>query len=285
MMKTKLTLPAIGGLCLTGFLLLAGCRTSKTLTDGTSGATNLLQTEEVFFHTLRQRAFHYQTLSARVQFELVMPEGKTFSSRANLKIRKNDRMQFSIQPLFGIEAFRIELSPDSVLFVDRLNKRYLSEAFADIKGNTPVDFNFYNLQALFTNQLFLPGETELPENAFSRFRWKQTASGFTLQTQDQTEWQYSFMADREEKLFASEITDLSSQQTLHWDYADFRPVGTQLFPMKISAGWFVEDKSKGALSVNYSRIDPDVAVEINSAAPSGYERVNFSQILKMFEKP
>jgi hypothetical protein len=244
--------------------------------------TTLLKAEEAFFHTLRQHAFQYNTLTARVQFELTLTEGKSFSSRANLKIRKNNRIQLSIQPLFGIEAFRLELSPDSILIIDRFNKRYLSEAIGERKGDTPVNFNFYNLQALFTNQLFLPGETEVPANAGRCFRWIQTeAGGYALQTEDLARLQYVFMADSEERLYSSRIVDPTTHYALHWDYADFRPAGEQLFPMKAKAGWFVDDDAKGALAITYSRLDTDAPVDIQLAIPKGYERVDLSQILKM----
>ncbi|MDR3269504.1 MAG: DUF4292 domain-containing protein [Tannerella sp.] len=280
-MKTELTaLFRTGSCCLLCCILLAGCRTSHA---PATAEANLLEAEEAFFNTLRKQSFQYRTLTARIQFELSMASEKSFSSRANLKIRRNSRIQLSIQPLLGIEAFRVELSPDSILVIDRLNKRYLSEAFGQIKGDAKIDFNFYNLQALFTNQLFLPGEAELPENAFHRFRWKQTETGYALQTEDQTKLQYIFMADRQEKLYASRITDAAAHYALHWEYTDFRPAGEQLFPMKIHAGWFVDDASKGALALNYSRIEIDAPVEINSVIPPGYEPVNFSQILKMLK--
>ncbi|MDR1103314.1 MAG: DUF4292 domain-containing protein [Tannerella sp.] len=281
-MNSRYALPA---LCLSCFFLAAGCRASKLPPAADTEKAGRAETEEMFFHSLREQSFRYGTLSARMQVELTMPAGKTFSSRASLKIRKNEWLQLSLQPLLGIEAFRIDLSPDSIRIVDRLNKRYLAESFSRLKDSFRVEFNFYNLQALFTNQLFLPGETELPENAFTRFRRQPAPDGYTLQTRGASRWQYSFTAGRDRKLYASRMIDTASEHTLYWDYADFRSVGTQLFPMKIQAGWSDGEESKGALSVNYSHIDTDVPVEIKPVIPSGYERVSLSQIRKMFEQP
>ncbi|MDR1336842.1 MAG: DUF4292 domain-containing protein [Tannerella sp.] len=272
-------------LCLSCLFLTTGCRTSKLPPADGTGTASRAETEEMFFHSVREQSFRYETLSARMQVELTMPDGKTFSTRAGLKIRKNEWMQLSLQPLLGIEAFRIDLTPDSIRIVDRLNKRYLAENFSRLGDSLRVAFNFYNLQALFTNQLFLPGETELPENAFTRFRRQPADGGYTLQTQDASRWQYSFTAGRDRKLYASRMIDTASEHALYWDYADFRSVGTQLFPMKIQAGWSDGEKSRGALSVNYSQIDTDVTVEMKPVIPPGYGRVSFSQIRRMFEQP
>ncbi|MDR2139104.1 MAG: DUF4292 domain-containing protein [Tannerella sp.] len=275
----------LSALCLSCFFLTTGCRTSKLLPAADAETARRLETEETFFLSVRKQSFRYETLSARMQVELTMPGGKTFTSRAGLKIRKNDRIQLSLQPLLGIEAFRMDLSPDSIWIVDRLNKRFLAENFSSLRDSSRIEFNFYNLQALFTNQLFLPGETELPENAFTRFRHHPAAHGYTLHTQGAYRWQYTFITGDDRKLYATRISDTASEHALQWDYTDFRSVGAQLFPMKIQAGWTDGEESKVALSMNYSHIETDVPVEIRFALPSDYERVNLSQIRKMFERP
>jgi hypothetical protein len=139
------------------------------------------------------------------------------------------------------------------------------------------------MQALFTNRLFLPDEADVPDRAFKRFRWERTADGYALQTQDDAGLQYLFTVGRDEKLYASEITDAGSQHMLRWNYDAFQPVGRQVFPMKIHAGWRTGEKAGGRFAVNYSRMDTDVPVEVNTTIPAGYERVDFSQIRKMFE--
>lgn len=79
------------------------------------------------------------------------------SSRVDMKMVKDSAFQLSVQPFLGIEIFRIELSRDTIKVVDRMNKRYMIENYSNLQGQTPIEFNFYNLQALFTNHLFIPG--------------------------------------------------------------------------------------------------------------------------------
>ena len=43
-----------------------------------------------------------------------------------------------------------------------MNKRYMIENYSNLQGQTPIEFNFYNLQALFTNHLFIPGSKVFP---------------------------------------------------------------------------------------------------------------------------
>lgn len=251
----------------------------RDITGG--GSSGSLKAEEAFFDALRDQAFQYQTLSARVQFNLVMGSGKELSSRGQLKVEKDNSLQISIQPMLGIEMFRIELTPDSIKLVDRMNKRYLVEGYTALKEKSKIDFNFYNLQALFTNQLFLPGEAALPANAFKRFRWEQTAEGYVLQTKDKMGLQYLFSADQDEKLFAAKITD-NNDYTLQWDYTSFRAVDHQHFPMKMN-GILHAKNTNNSITLNYSRVEVNTPLNMQFTIPSGYERVTLSQIAKLFD--
>ena len=270
-------------LCVLIITMLTGCRSSKEITAGGEALT--LKTERDFYAAFQEQSFQYQTFSARVQFEIVLTSGKATSARAQMKILRNDRLQISVQaPILGIEVFRAELTPDSIKIVDRLNRRFLIESFDEIKGSAAIDFNFYNLQALFTNQLFLPGEINLLENQFNRFRWEQTGTGYLLRTNDRTGLHYAFSADRNEKLSATEIRDESSNYILHCNYADFRSVDRQLFPMNIHFRLYTENNPQGALSLSLSRVEVDAPLEMNFPIPANYRQVSLQEILHSIEQ-
>jgi hypothetical protein len=262
--------------------IFSGCRVSKEISAG--GEAFALKTKNDFYAAFQEKSFQYQTLSARVQFEIVTASGKEMGSRAQLKFLKNNRLQISIQPVLGIEAFRAELTPDSIKIVDRLNRRFLIESFDKIEEVAQIDFNFYNLQALFTHQLFLPGEINLSENLFNRFRWEQTRTGYLLSIEDRSGLQYAFTADSNEKLSATEIRDVPTQYRLNCSYENFRSVDRQFFPMNINLRLFSENKTQGSLSLNFSRVEVDTLLEMNFPIPANYQRVSLQQILYSIEQ-
>ena len=199
-----------------------------------AGHTFEQELETEFFRTLDEQSLRYQTLSAKIQVEFTPASGKEVGSRAQLKLRRDDRLQISVQPLLGIEMFRLEVSRDSVKAIDRMNKRYFAESIADLKARKHLDFTFDNLQALLTNRLFLPGKQAVTPDDRGRFGWERIPAGYRLQTSDATGMQYRFLADNEAKLRTAEITD-ADKHTLMWDYANFRTVEGQLFPMDMLA--------------------------------------------------
>ena len=75
----------------------------------------------------------------------ITQEGKDVTTSGNLRMRYGDVVQLTlVDPLLGIaEIGRLELSPDKVLIIDRVNKRYVDtnyEEFSALKSRN-IDFN------------------------------------------------------------------------------------------------------------------------------------------------
>lgn len=257
-------------------LLLSGCKSIKKVGTVEAGEA---KAHQAFFDSMKEQAFHYTTLSARLNAEIITPE-KELSSRVDLKMVKDSAFQLSIVPLLGIELFRIEFSRDSVKVLDRLNKRYVAEGYEGMKGKLPVDFNFYNLQALFTNRVFLPGEQEISPEKYNRFKLTQDGPKAIATTRDALDLLYTFVADGEEKLLSLHVTDKQEQYNLYWDYKDFRLVGQQPFPMLMDVRVVAKSQQVGKILFSFGRIEPDVPVKLNFAIPEKYKRITFAQAIK-----
>ena len=196
---------------------LSGCKSSKKVAVSERGSE---KTQKEFFTHMQEQAFQFETLTARLNVDLDLP-GNTMSSRVDLKMIKDSAFQLSVVPFLGIEVFRAEISVDSVKILDRMNKRYVAENYANLKGQTPIEFNFYNLQALLTNQLFLPGQKEIKPKQYSRFQLTQEGSAAEIQVKDAIGLLYTFMADGEEKILSTRVTDSSEHYALQWNYLSF----------------------------------------------------------------
>jgi hypothetical protein len=264
----------LGSLCL--LLVGAGCKSTRRLTDARGAG---VKEAETFFLSVQKQAFQYRTLTARTRMELNFPT-REFSSRVDMKMIKDSAFQLSVLPLLGMEAFRIEFSVDSVKVIDRLNRRYLMESYAGLKGRTPVDFNFYNLQALFTNRIFVPGERNIHARQYNRFTLKQEGAATEAQIKDAMKLLYAFKADGEEKLLSTSVATPSKRYTLQWSYADFRQTEEQLFPMLMEAQALDRGVRAGEIKIHFSRIRRDIPVTLDFTVPEKYKRVSFAEIIK-----
>ena len=250
-----LTFLLCGGLLLS---MLTGCKSSKKV--GTVESASVKAHNE-FFQSVEDQSFQFRTLTARLNVDL-------------------DAFQLSVQPFLGIEIFRIELSRDTIKVVDRMNKRYMIENYSNLQGQTPIEFNFYNLQALFTNHLFIPGEQGVSRKHYNRFKLNQEGPVAEIKTKDAMGLFYTFKADGEEKLLSTYVADPSDRYALQWLYEDFRLVDRQPFPMLMDVQVLKNGNPEGGVKIHYSRIQLDEPLKLDFSVPTKYKRITFAQVLK-----
>ncbi|MDR2774198.1 MAG: DUF4292 domain-containing protein [Tannerella sp.] len=260
--------------------LLTAC---KSTTGVVGSGAEIMKSEEIFFASLLDRSFRFHTLSARLKLELNSP-GKEISVRAQLKMICDDRLQLSIQPLLGIEAFRIEVTNDSVKILDRMNKCFITESYEKIKGKSAFDFNFHNLQSLFANNIFIPGESGISPGRLRRFRMSKNKDSAILKIKDESGMMYIFTADGDEKLLSTSILDRSGNNSLIWDYDDFQNVGKQRFPFRMEARLTADDRTQSLVTLTFSTPEINSPLNTDFSIPSGYKQVPFSQIIKLLDK-
>lgn len=273
--NSKQLLSGLTAVCLF-LLLLSGCKSSKKV--GTVEADGAKSQREVL-EAVEEQAFRFRTLSARLNAELDLP-GKQLSSRVDLKMVKDSAFQLSVQPFLGIEVFRLELTTDSIKILDRLNKRYVAENYENLRGQTPIEFNYYNLQALFVNHLFLPGHQAVTPKLYNRFKVEQEGTSASIKAKDAMGLLYTFRSDGEGKLLSAFASDASEQYALRWNYADFRLTEGQAFPNQMDVEVFAKGASAGSIQLHYARIQTNAALNMDFSIPAKYKRITFAQIIK-----
>jgi hypothetical protein len=80
--------------------------------------------------------------------ELKADGKKSTSVGGSLRIRRGEVIQLSLAPLLGIEIGRAEITPDGMLVVDRINKRYVRVSFEELKALSRVDLTYDILRAI-----------------------------------------------------------------------------------------------------------------------------------------
>ena len=85
-------------------------------------------------------------LSSKMQ--LTFPyKGDKMSMGGTMKMKQNERIQLSVQlPVIRTEVVRIDITPEEVLFVDRMNKRFVKATRAEMIPFLPKGSDFEKLQ-------------------------------------------------------------------------------------------------------------------------------------------
>ncbi len=93
------------------------------------------------FTDILNNQFTFKTFSSKLNLNLSSGT-KSLSSKASLKIVKDKAIQLSVQPLFGVEMLRVYADRDSLVLLDRMNKRYVNESLEDVQNIYPVGFDY-----------------------------------------------------------------------------------------------------------------------------------------------
>ncbi|MDR1884024.1 MAG: DUF4292 domain-containing protein [Prevotella sp.] len=260
---------------------VSGCKSKKAIVTG-GGALEQKSHNRIIEDALSSE-IGYRTLTTKGSIEF---RTGSFSQKvpAVFKMIKDSILQASIRiPVLGGEAMRLTVTPDSIVMIDRMKKQYIAERFKNSKAIADFDFNFYNLQSLFTNKLFIPGKQEVTEKDFSKYNITSANDVYMLQTKGKGDLLYNFAVDASGHVASTLVYNEEKQITLQWSYNDFINDNNRMYPtaMQIKA-----DVAKRRVDINiaYDKLETDKDLNIDNAISPKYTKVNFSDLIGTYIK-
>ncbi len=165
--------------CVISIIIVAICSCKTTMIPG-SKRLKPMKVQKLYDNII-SNYLDYKTLS--IKFSSKIEENISFNG--NLRIKSDSIIWISLSSIFGIEVARIMLTPDSLKFIDRLQKKYYTgdykylnkiflsdeafpskvdppqaEAKSDLSDETLVksdniDLDYFTIQSILTNELFI----------------------------------------------------------------------------------------------------------------------------------
>ena len=126
MMNRNRCTGSVALVCMLMLLLLSGCKSSRLATG------------------MAESGY----LSSKVHLTLPQKEGSITVS-GNMRLKSGERMQLSfLMPILRSEVVRLEVTPEELLLVDRMGKRYVRATRKELKGVLPKKATFARLEKL-----------------------------------------------------------------------------------------------------------------------------------------
>lgn len=300
MERNKKHIIKLAALCLP--LLLGACGTKQAVVNNGSAASSTTtgsksdgssrgeQSEAVkkltFVQKVSDNQVYTKNITGNMTFNLQMGD-KDITVPGALRMRKDEviRIQLFI-PILGTEVGRLEFTPTYVLIIDRLHKEYIKADYNQVDFLKKQGVNFYSLQALFWNQLLLPGTQKVSESDLKKFDANLQASGNLVPvTFKQGNMTYAWQADRSTgRINQADVNykTCSTQSTLHIDYSNFKSVGVKMFPASQKLTFTTNATSKKQeLHLNFDMKDvkTDSKWDAQTEVSSKYTKVDPTDIL------
>lgn len=214
---------------------------------------------------------------------------KDITVPGKLSMRKDEviRIQLFI-PILGSEVGRLEFTPSYVLIVDRMHKEYIKADYTQVDFLKKQGISFYTLQALFWNQLILPGEKEVTKSNLKKFDVNLNAAGNEVPVTVKNGYMtYAWNTSRENgRITSADVNYQSSQHgtsRLHVDYSKFKSVGVKMFPATQVMSFMTtatQKKQEMKLILNLNEVKTDSNWSTQTEISKKYKQVSPEEALR-----
>lgn len=158
---------------------------------------------------------------------------KSVGVSGNIKMKRNDVIQLSLQFLGMMEIGRVEMTQDYMLILNRHGKQYMKASYADIPYFKQNGISFYTFQSLFWNELFcLGGNDKAP--AAKMFTEENKNEKIVLSSESKQVALQFLVSVLSGALQQTTIAPANSPTTLQWNYNEWANVNNKTFPSNMT---------------------------------------------------
>ncbi len=129
-------------------------------TDTHSPNEDSLQTASAILKSLDQNKIDFKTFSAKVKVQYEDRNGKQPDFNAFIRLQKDSVLWISISATFlSVEAFRIFITPDTIIILNKLDKTIENHPFSYIESIAHIPLDFSTLQDLIVGNPIYEGDS------------------------------------------------------------------------------------------------------------------------------
>ncbi len=137
-------------------MCLVGCHTQK----GATRSSRKVTPEQQLAQKVIVAQPLFQTAEAKKVRMKVDYAGRSITANGSIAVITDSILVLSVQPLLGIEMLRVEMTPQTMLVVDKMNRRYVQMPYETLAQTIGLPLCFTDLQAVFLNRMFVMGKEQ-----------------------------------------------------------------------------------------------------------------------------
>lgn len=253
-------------------MLLFSCKVKQEAAFSSSTLPALTAQEVLQRSAINQ---NYGELTSKVDITYINGDQKQ-AVGARIRMQQDSVIWVSIAPLLGIELVRAKITPDSLMLVDRINKRYYLGSFERVNEMLKVNLTFQMLQALLTGNALEFHDLERygvrPDERnyvleVSKPGSKNVKREVDLPSIAQQTWIESEHFSVVRNLFS----DASRDMQMEANYGDLRSLGPVHFPE--SMAFDITGKQPMHVDIKWSKPTIAIGQDYPFSVPENYEPI------------
>ena len=234
---------------------------------------------EYLYSRMLENQISFDYLNAK--FSIAYQKGKKKTDlRGQLRIRKDSIIWVSLSPAMGIEAARIALSDDSVKFINRLNKTYLTGEYKMLDSLLRTSIDYSIVESMIIGN-------DLTQYDVDKFKSSIDGGLYRITIQKRTKIrkymrkgeidtkvlvQNIWLDPENFKIRKIEIKELGEDnKKLQVFYNKYQAVESQLFPSEVRIEIIAENKI--TIDINYGKTELNEPLKFPFRISKKYERL------------
>ena len=266
-------------------LIISSCGSKKKAVVDNQPKTITTTSDKDFMEKVTSNSQTAKFITSKVKFTVEVGT-QDIALTGNLRMKRDDVIRMQLMAFGFVEAARLEFTKDYVLIMDRINKQYLKAPYKQIDFLRNSGINFYTLQALFWNELFMPNRSTLSDEDLKKYTTNLGGEDVVISLED-GKLAYSWLAS--EKTGLIKMANIlykdrfNGNTQLNWDYLSFTRLesNNKQFPDKMNATLTTPKKDiKLGITLNY--INHETEWETRTSVSNKYREVTVDEILRRF---
>jgi len=286
---------SIFGLICVVLLGFSSCKTTRVATT-TTAVVKPMGTNKLI-RNIENNAFDYKHLSIK-RITCQFDNGKTKTSFKASILAEKDKQIIVMLSKLNIPVGRLFLTPDSVKFINYLEKNYFLDDYSYLSSMLDMDLDFETVHAIISNNVFELGD-EKRDKEIRDYEAKIDSGMYVLESvkklkarketqkmsgrrqarkaqkiiPDSPVRQTIYVDPVTYKLRKIKMVDATNSRNLNIDFSDFVPVGKQIYPGEMSFN-FVSPESSMQLRIKFAGFSTEAEKDIHFKVPEKYTRIN-----------
>ncbi len=287
MMNKKVSIVAILALP----ILMGACGSSKKILKET-GLNTSVELNNVTENNTPEATVNYvqkvcanastaKNIVSKIDFNL-KTGSKDITVDGKISMRRDEVIRIQLSPMGLVEVGRMEFTPDDVLIMDRIHKQYVKVGYNEVSFLRNNGINFNSLQALFWNQLFVPGTASIQEKDMRKF--EKIDGNISI---EDGKMKYEWNVDLATAYIQSArvvYNGSSGKSSLSWQYGNFKKFQTTQFPTEHSVKFTISNGKEMNVNVSMGGLKDDNGWDAETKVPAKYKAVAFQDVVNQIMK-
>ncbi len=255
--------------------IFSACRTKKIAQETTPSQ---IKDTEFFCRQIVENQPQFTTANiSKMGINIVLNQ-QTFSLNGSLRMQTDSMITISLQPIFGMEFFRIELTPERIRVFDKIKRRYFESGYDFFTTISPIPVSFELFQDIISRKLFVIGRT-LNNNCYNDvFTLEQSGEIFTLtSTSGDGKILHNIAVSPEHEIRNTDLTMFLEGSSITINYEGTTSYKKTKFPDIITLA-FNAKQANAKLQLDITKAVFDTPVDLTPIDLYRYERVTFRQL-------